>query len=70
MKKKDKKFLKYSDPHEYNQLCYSHEKKSAIRLMKKGYIKKIDTKDSCLRNGQFLMWLTKKGIKRVKKYGD
>ena len=35
----------------------------------KFFFKKIDDTDPCLKPGEFLMWLSKKGVKRVKKYG-
>jgi hypothetical protein len=73
MKKKDKKFLKRSDDHSAGQLCYPFERKSAERLLKKGYIKKIEENYpyyTPLNEGEFIIYLSKKGRKRVRKYQE
>jgi len=70
MKKKDKKFLASCNDDKENQLCYEYERKSAERLMDKGFIKTIKDNDDqhFEADGEFFIYLTKKGVKRVKKY--
>ena len=68
MKKKDKRFLFNCNDDMDNQLCYPHERKNAERLKKKGFIKRIqDENNDGAREGDFLIWLSKKGLKRVKR---
>jgi len=69
MKNKDTKFLLSCNDDKHNQLCCNDEYKIAKRLKKKGYIKKIefDLFDNVATNqGDFFIWLSKKGIKKVK----
>ena len=70
MKKKDKKFLASCNDDKENQLCYEYERKSAERLLDKGFIKTIKDNDDQRfeADGEFFIYLTKKGVKRVKKY--
>jgi hypothetical protein len=72
MKKKDKKFLKCCNEDLHNQLCFGFERKSAERLMKKGFIRKIKDDKSYFSDikDEFFIWLTKKGLKRVKRLNN
>jgi len=67
MKKKDKKFLSLCNCDLHNQICHSFEFKTACRLKRKGYIRKIDKNNIMVDDGNFVIWLSKKGLKKVKK---
>jgi hypothetical protein len=64
MKTKYKTFLFSCNPDMENQECYPEESKIVDKLIKKGYIKK---REYIRYSANFLIWLTKKGMKKVKK---
>jgi hypothetical protein len=66
MKNKYKQFLIGCNTDKYNQLCFKHERKIAKKLKKKGFIKNIIEDKYFLNDGEFLMYLTKKGVKKAK----
>ena len=66
MKKNLKEFLMSCNDDKDNQLCYPVERKMAEKAKKKGFIKKITEEFSC-QDGEFYIYLSKKGVKKVKK---
>jgi hypothetical protein len=64
MKSKYKQFLLSCNADMENQECYPHESNIVDKLIEKHYIKK---RKSIRYNDNFLIWLTKKGMKKVKK---
>ena len=68
MKKKYKQFLKSCNADLENQECYLFERNIVDKLIKKKYIRKTGNLYDTSCNGTFLIWLSKKGLRKVKKF--
>jgi len=66
MKKKYKNFLNTCNLDLENQVCYKNEFDVVMKLMEKGFIDDIEM-DAGDGEGSFLIWLSKKGLKKATK---
>ena len=68
MKKRHKKFLKSCNDDKENQVVFQDELKVINDLQVKGFVKNVTAKEDRFNGGlEYLMFLSKKGVKKVKK---